>query len=350
MIASLPLPPDADRWLEALPAPVLGIDAGERVRFANAAAAEALGAGGRGLQGRPLAEIVGADAPLLLLTRRARTLETRVVEADLEISGPGLSPARAAGAAAPVGEQGHVALVLHFKPPMRAGARAGAVIAARTLAHEVRNPLAGIRAAAQLMAREASPEAAGLSELICAEVDRVARLVDRFDPMDAPRVSHQPINVHAALERVRALIAASFPHVRIDDSFDPSLPPIRGDMDQLIQALLNITKNAAESASASPDPRISVRTRFRPGVRVRSGVTGAARAQLEIAVTDNGPGVGADIAERLFEPFASTKPGGMGLGLSIAADIVARHGGLIEVDGAPGAAQFRILLPIEREE
>ncbi|HJS79059.1 MAG TPA: ATP-binding protein, partial [Vitreimonas sp.] len=223
--------------------------------------------------------------------------------------------------------------------------------ATRTLAHEVRNPLAGIRAAAQLISRSDDAESAALAKLICDEVDRIRRLTDRIDPFGAfEPPKFEPFNIHQALERVRKLIGSSAPDVMIRERYDPSLPPVRGDMDQLIQAFLNIAKNAAEAVSDHPDGEIALTTSYRPGVKFRSAAGSAARAQLEVQIVDNGPGLHADVAERLFEAFATTKTGGMGLGLTVAADIVARHDGRIEVDSQPGRTAFKVLLPIDPEE
>jgi two-component system nitrogen regulation sensor histidine kinase GlnL len=215
----------------------------------------------------------------------------------------------------------------------------------------VRNPLAGIRAAAQLISRSDDVESAALAKLICDEVDRIRRLTDRIDPFGAfEPPKFEPFNIHVALERVRKLVGSSAPDVMIRERYDPSLPPVRGDMDQLIQAFLNVAKNATESVAGNPDGEIAFITSYRPGVKFRSAASGAARAQLEVQIVDNGPGLHADVADRLFEAFATTKTGGMGLGLTVAADIVARHDGRIEVDSAPGRTAFKILLPIDPEE
>lgn len=343
--------PDAERWLEALPAPVIGVDAGERIRFVNAEAAELLAGVGRGLLGRRLDEIFGPDAPIIDLARRALNGAAGVAEADVALAGPGFALGRASVAAAPVGDNGYIALVLTRPPRARAAPPLAGHSAARTLAHEVRNPLAGIRAAAQLIARGEDAESSALANLICDEVDRIHRLTDRIDPFGAfepPRFDR--INIHEALERVRKLIGSSAPEVMIRERYDPSLPPVRGDMDQLIQAFLNIAKNAAEALAGQPDGEIAITTSYRPGVRFRSAASGAARAQLEVQFIDNGPGLDPEVADRLFEAFATTKPNGMGLGLTVAADIIARHDGRIEVDSEPGRTAFKILLPIDPED
>jgi len=343
--------PDAEQWLEALPAPVIGIDAGERIRFANAAAAELLAGVGRGLLGRRLDEIFGPDAPLAALARRALGGSAGVAENDVALVGPGFALGRATVAAGPVGENGYIALVLGRPPRVRAAPAAAGHSAARTLAHEVRNPLAGIRAAAQLISRSEDAESAALARLICDEVDRIHRLTERIDPLGAvepPRF--ELFNIHEALERVRKLIGSGAPEVMIRERYDPSLPRVRGDMDQLIQAFLNIAKNAAEAVAGNPDGEIAFITAYRPGVKFRSAASGAARAQLEVQIVDNGPGLHPDVADRLFEAFATTKANGMGLGLTVAADIVARHDGRIEVDSTPSRTAFKVLLPIDPDD
>lgn len=342
--------PDAERWLEGLPAPILGIDAGERVRFVNAAAADLLAGVGRGLLGRRLEEVFGHDAPLVALVRRALASEVHIAETEITLSGPGFALGRAAVSAAPVGENGYVALVISVVGNARGGVgQPMPTVATRTLAHEVRNPLAGIRAAAQLIARGEDPEHSALASLICDEVDRVRRLTDRIDPfVEPPRF--EPVNIHKALERVRKIIGSGAPDVRIRERYDPSLPHVRGDLDQLIQALMNIAKNATEAVHGQDGAEVTFTTRYKPGLKIRSAPSASARAQLEIQVIDNGPGIHPSVADRLFEPFASTKSGGMGLGLTVAADIIGRHDGRIEVDTGPGHTAFRILLPIDPED
>jgi two-component system nitrogen regulation sensor histidine kinase GlnL len=342
--------PDAERWLEALPAAVLGIDAGERVRFVNAAAADLMAGVGRGLLGRRLEEIFGNDAPLAGIARRALANGSRVAEVDVDLIGPGFALGRMSVAAGPVGDDNYVALVLTPSMKPRSGQQ-GVNSATRTLAHEVRNPLAGIRAAAQLIGKDGDSEAVALSNLICDEVDRMRRLTDRIDPLgtfEPPRFER--FNIHQALERVRKLVGSSAPDVMIRERYDPSLPHVRGDLDQLIQAFLNIAKNAVEAVAGQSDGEIAFTTAYRPGVRFRSSASGAARAQLEVQIIDNGPGLNPAVADRLFEPFATTKSNGMGLGLTVSADIIGRHDGRIEVDSHPGRTVFKILLPIDLED
>jgi two-component system nitrogen regulation sensor histidine kinase GlnL len=177
------------------------------------------------------------------------------------------------------------------------------------------------------------------------------RLTDRIDPFGSfEPPQFESLNIHEALERVRQLLSSGSPDISIVEHYDPSLPRVLGDMDQLIQAFLNIAKNAAEVVAGETGGEVTMTTSFRSGVRFRSAASGAARAHLEVQIIDNGPGVDPSIADRLFEPFATTKSGGMGLGLCVAADIIARHDGRIEVDSAPGRTAFKILLPIDVED
>lgn len=335
---------DAFRLLETLPVAVIAVDEACAVRFVNAAAAE-LFAAGLGLTGRRLQDVFGPASPVVALSERSRRSEAQLVEADLVLP----SGAHAVVAAAPVGDGDLVSLA--FTPLPRRRAMAAPSTAARALAHEVRNPLAGIRAAAQLLSRTNEEEVKALTSLICDEVDRIHRLTDRIDPFDAlGQGPYEAVNVHEALNRVRAIVGSGFPSIRVKERYDPSLPPVRGDLDQLIQAFLNLAKNAAEALATVEDGEIIFATGFRPGLRVRRGAGAPARPQLEVAIIDNGPGLPDAIRDRLFEPFVSGKAGGMGLGLAIVAEVVTRHDGAIEVDSAPGRTAFRIILPLAEKD
>jgi len=336
-------------WADAAPAPLLGVDDADRIRFMSAAAADLFATSRRTILGQSLDDAFGVDAPLGALVRRARSSAGTVTETDIALIGPGFALGQVTALAAPAGVEGQVSLLLLPTPRTRAAPIVPSHSAARTLAHEVRNPLAGIRAAAQLIARGNDEDATTLANLICDEVDRIRRLTDRIDPLDALGPTQlAPVNVHEALGRVRALIASGAPHVRLSESYDPSLPLIRGDLDQLIQAFLNIPQNAVEAMMGQEGAALTLATSFRSGVRLRAA-GGRARAQLEVRVIDNGPGIEPEVATRLFEAFATTKPGGMGLGLTIAAEIVSRHGGGIEVESSRGRTMFAVTLPIDAE-
>lgn len=359
-----------DRWAErqalavlaALPDAVVVVDAEDRVRDANPAAEELLGLSASQLAGQPLAEAVRADGPLFALVARARTSGAAVSEYGVPMSlrrgGAFLADLRMA----PIAEApGAVAIVLRERTmadklggqiAQQAAGRALATLA-MTLAHEIKNPLSGIRGAAQLLEPDQGEGGKSLARLIVGEVDRIRGLVDRLETFaDERPAARRALNVHEVLEHVRRLVqAGAGPGVRFVQRYDPSLPDVEGDRDQLVQAFLNLAKNAVEAVTAAGGTagEIVLTTAYETGLRlVPAG--GSARVDLPIVVTvqDDGPGVSEAVGPHLFEPFVTGKPGGRGLGLPVVAKVVAAHGGAIEVESRPGRTLFRVFLPVAR--
>jgi len=339
------------------PEPALVLDRGGVLVAANEAAQVLFGQGLAHLARGPFRTALPSGSALPALIDRCLAEEGAVRERGLDIALLGHQPLVADAVAAPLGA-GAVLVTLHPRAQASGVDRAIDVAGLRSvvglghmLAHEIKNPLAGIRGAAQLLASGASAEDIPLAQLIVDETDRIRRLVDRMEAFsdEAPPV-RTPVNIHQVLDRVRALVANGVADgLALREAYDPSLPPAWGEEDQLIQVFLNLVKNAAEAAHARGDDRgrITISTAYRHGVRIRGSDGQSMRgAPLEVKVMDNGLGVPDHLRDHLFEPFVTSKAYGTGLGLALAAKLVAGHGGLIDFESEPGRTAFRVLLPV----
>lgn len=348
-----------DNIVGALPVPTLVLTATGEVAFVNPAAEQFFGAGSGLLLKQKLGELVPPGNPLLELIRQARERSASVAEHGVDLSSPRLGERIVDIVITPMAEpEGSVILLLQERGPAqrlerqllhRSAARAVSGMAA-VLAHEIKNPLAGIRGAAQLLEEAAQGKDLALAELIRNEADRIRTLIDRMESFGDPTaLIRLPVNIHEVLNRVRQVAETSFAReLRIVEVFDPSLPPVLGDRDHLIQAFLNIVRNAADAALAQGG-EIVLATGYRPGMRLSAPSNGTGRQlnlPLEVTVRDNGSGVAPDLLPHIFDPFVTTKNDGAGLGLALVAKIIGDHGGIIECDSQPRNTVFRVLLPI----
>jgi len=350
----------ADAALNALPHPVLMVSPDGKIVDANVAAEAFFEASIQLLRRHLLSDLVPFGSPLLALIDQVRGRGAAVNEYKVDLSTPRTPGERLVDLyVAPVAERpDHVVVMLQERTIAdkmdrqltHRGAARSVIALASMLAHEIKNPLSGIRGAAQLLEQSVGDEDRSLTRLICDEADRIVKLVDRMEVFaDERPVERQPVNIHIVLEHVKRLAQTGFArHIKFVEDYDPSLPFVLANRDQLIQVFLNLVKNAAEAIGESAtDGEIQMTTAFRPGVRLSMpGHKTRVSLPLEFCIKDNGPGVPDDLMPHLFDPFVTTKPTGSGLGLALVAKIIGDHGGIIECESQPRHTVFRVLMPM----
>lgn len=347
--------------LAALPFVVLVVDEENRIHFLNGAAEQFFEHGASGLRGRRLDEFLPSHSPLFSLIAQASHGQTSVAEYDVSLTYPPNRSRNLAITAAPLSDGSLMTVVsLHEQSIARRinnqiahrNAARSVTGLAELLAHEVKNPLSGIRGAAQLLESALSEEDdLGLTRLICEETDRICDLVDRMGLFSDGEINRSAVNIHLVLERVRRVAQAGFGrHVKFVEEYDPSLPPVYGNADQLIQVFLNIVKNACEAVPGN-DGTITMRTGYQQGIRLAlPGGTSRVQLPLIVTVSDNGPGIPPDVASNLFDPFVTSKANGSGLGLALVAKVVGDHGGIVEFETGEQGTTFRLRLPVHTEK
>ena len=350
----------ADAILNALESVVIVVGPDRAIRFINDAGEEFFAASANQIRGQDIAQLIPPDSPLLSLLSQAMKDGNSVFETGLTLATPRVQRQVINVQVSLLDDHQGCAVINIFGRSIadqvdrqmthRNAARSVTAMAAM-LAHEVKNPLSGIRGAAQLLEQSAGSEDQKLTRLICDETDRICALVDRMEAFSDQRVLDTgPVNIHLVLERVKTLAKAGFARdITVFELYDPSLPPVEGNHDQLVQIFLNLVKNAAEAA-LGVHGEIVLTTQYRHGVRFAvQGIRAQVHLPLVVTIQDNGPGIPANLQNELFDAFVTTKTKGSGLGLALVAKMVDDHGGVIEFDSQPGRPEFRVMLPVAED-
>ncbi len=347
---------NCDIILNSLADSILTIDDDNQITFVNGATEHLLGQSSAILLRKKLGDIVSFDSPLMALIKQVRSKKSAISEYDINIGNPNMGDIKIdihvsllmdeLGGILIQLQQRTITQKINQQQTHRSAARSVSAMAAM-LAHEIKNPLSGIKGSAQILSQEVSEEDKQLTSLICEEVDRICTLVDRMEIFsDHRQFERVEINIHSILEHVKKLAQNGFgKHVRFIELYDPSLPDTLGDRGRLIQVFLNLLKNACE-AVPKDGAIITITTAYRHGVRIAApGSDELLHLPLEICIMDNGGGISQEVKSYIFDPFVTTKVGGTGLGLALVAKIIGDHGGIIECETKDNKTIFRILLP-----
>lgn len=351
---------EAGHILSSLPNPVFVLDENDRFIFLNHAAEMFFDSSEAMLCETDLSAQIPSDSSLCALLARSRSQMASVADQGIEISGPRIGLKLLNVQIAPFGDRrshnGRMLVTIQERQlaerlrgqSMFHGAARSISAMAALLAHEVKNPLAGIKGAAQLLQSDLSPENQEFAKMIVEETDRVTALLDRMEGFAGGGGTLTPVNIHEILDHCVRISEASYgAQMVVKRQYDPSLPAFDGHRDLLIQTFLNIVKNAFEATENKSE--ISIVTSYSRGRRYNDGGAGRLHVPIQVEVIDNGPGIAPELRDHIFDPFVSGKSGGSGLGLALVASVVADHGGLVEVDSIPGRTIFRLNFPLAGE-
>ena len=338
----------------SLPVPAVLVDANDNITDINAVAENFLNASARSLRGSPVWDRLAVDAPLEEAFARARKHSSSLFINDVDVGGGSGAPMQCNVQIAPIaGRPGEMLFLISprelasrvSKSEGVKSAAKSAIGMAEMLAHEIKNPLAGITGAAQLLSMNLSPDDLELTDLIVEESRRIVKLleqVEQFGNLQPPAL--KAVNIHDVLDRARRSALLGFgAHMTIIEDYDPSLPHALADADQMLQVILNLVKNASEAAGKSGTIRLH--SYFEHSFKLRRSDGSGQPLPLQIEVIDDGPGLPQDIKGDIFDPFVSGRENGTGLGLALVSKIISDHGGWIAVDSVPGRTVFRISLP-----